>query len=539
MPQQGTDTSFQIRSLDFRWRALIGLIMKLDEFLEERPWVKLLEVLAGVIILITVLVISLATIGERARTKGIVKREGEVLAGVVQGAMSESLARGDNDAVVDQFAKLKKSAPNIDVFVFDFDGQVSFGTSTELVGQNVHTVTSNPKVEQAVVETLAAGELHRGAYEEKVGGRPFLTVVRPILNSPQCHHCHGESRDVLGGILVRTSTESSARAIRAARNINAAIGIVGLAVAILVLHLLLVRVVRKLLQGVVSGSDVMAASSVELTGVSQQLSADSRETSSRSQSVEEALRNLSTTLGSVAASMEQTSSASDSISVSTEQMTSSIAEIAREAEAASIMTAEAVSESVGTMNAIAELVGEAEEIGSVTNVINDISQQTNLLALNAAIEAARAGEAGRGFAVVAGEVKNLAGQTSDATEIIQAKIERIQTSTASIVNQVEEFSKVVDKVNAIVSVIAASVEEQSAVTNEIASSVSQSSAGVRQATEDVNRISVGLDDIAVDLTEVNQAATQVSANSVTVNTRAEECSRLAAQMTELIAKFKL
>lgn len=515
------------------------MTMKLDEFLEERPWSKLLQVLGGVIILVIALVISFAIIGERARTKGIVKREGEVLAAAVQGAMSESLARGDNDAVIEQFAKLKTSAPNIDVFVFDFEGEVSFGTSTELVGQTVHTVTSNRDVEQAVVETLAAGELHQGAYEEKVEGRPYLTVVRPILNSPRCHHCHGESREILGGILVRTSTESAARAIRAARNINVAIGLIGLAAALLLLHFLLVRVVRNLLQGIVSGSDVMTASSVELTGVSQQLSADSRETSSRSQSVEEALKDLSTTLGSVAASMEQTSSASDAISISTEEMTSSVAEIAREAEAASNMTADAVSESVRAMDAIQELVGEAEEIGSVTNVINDISRQTNLLALNATIEAARAGEAGRGFAVVANEVKNLAGQTSDAIEIIQAKIERIQGSTARIARQVEGFSEVVDKVNAIVSVIATSVEEQSAVTNEIATSVSQSSDGVRQVTGDVHRISAGLDNIAVDMTQVNEAATQVSANSLTVNARAEECSNLATQMTELIAKFKI
>ena len=65
------------------------MTMKLDEFLEERPWSKLLRVLGGVIILVIALVISFAIIGERARTKGIVKRAGEVLAAAVQGAMSE------------------------------------------------------------------------------------------------------------------------------------------------------------------------------------------------------------------------------------------------------------------------------------------------------------------------------------------------------------------------------------------------------------------------------------------------------------------
>ena len=69
---------------------------------------------------------------------------------------------------------------------------------------------------------------------------------------------------------------------------------------------------------------------------------------------------------------------------------------------------------------IIPLVQEIENAGSVSKTISEIAGETNMLALNATIEANAAGDQGKGFAVIAGEVKDLAKQTSTATEEINA-----------------------------------------------------------------------------------------------------------------------
>lgn len=106
--------------------------------------------------------------------------------------------------------------------------------------------------------------------------------------------------------------------------------------------------------------------------------------------------------------------------------------------------ADVVSQAAQAARTVADLDARGTEIGAVVKLITRIASQTNLLALNATIEAARAGDAGKGFAVVASEVKELARETSKATETISGQIEGIRVQTGDAVRSIEGISAAMD-----------------------------------------------------------------------------------------------
>ena len=186
-------------------------------------------------------------------------------------------------------------------------------------------------------------------------------------------------------------------------------------------------------------------------------------------------------LGFVAQASREVNHTIQNVAASTEEMTASIGEISQNAHLAAKSSNDAVAVAQTTNSTVEKLGDSSREIGNVIKVINSIAEQTNLLALNATIEAARAGAAGRGFAVVANEVKELAKETSKATEDIARKIEAIQGDALGAVGAIGQIAQAIEQLNEISNSIAAAVEEQTATTNEMAQGLSaavESSQGI-------------------------------------------------------------
>lgn len=186
---------------------------------------------------------------------------------------------------------------------------------------------------------------------------------------------------------------------------------------------------------------------------------------------------------------EETVANVQSIAAAIEEMSASVTEISKNM----VMSKEAASVIVNDSNhssaAAEQLTSSMKAMENVVQLINGIASQVNLLALNATIEAARAGEAGKGFAVVAAEVKNLASQTTKATEDIARQIQEVQSVAHNVTENVRNISKSATNVNQYVAETASAVEEQSAVTREISSNTQRMSGAVQDIAHRIKRLS--------------------------------------------------
>ncbi|WP_319532247.1 methyl-accepting chemotaxis protein [uncultured Cohaesibacter sp.] len=173
----------------------------------------------------------------------------------------------------------------------------------------------------------------------------------------------------------------------------------------------------------------------------------------------------------------ETLQSATAVASAAEELTASISEISTQTDRAHTVVEEASGSALAMSSRISHLLQSANRIGDVVDLIKAIAEQTNLLALNATIEAARAGEAGRGFAVVAAEVKELATQTSKATEEIVEQVTEIQSATEQAVTAVKEITDKMDQANSVTSSIASAVIQQETATSEISTSAQMAANG--------------------------------------------------------------
>ena len=466
--------------------------VKLLNLFRQKLWIKVMipVMLSQVIVLGTIILINIKS--QQNHQTASSRHATQNMALAIEGSMIDALAIGDNEIVIKQFERLKEKIAGLDVMIFDFNGLVSFSTDQELVGKMVADYIPDTGINRQVQEMLATGQPIAQPLQERINNDRHLNLFRPINNEPRCFHCHGQSRNVLGGIQVRTSIEGALQAAQTTRNYSLLGGVAGIALLGAIVFLLFNRLVsnpvRKLLDlgGSMRQGDLTRK--VEVRGIDEV-----SHMSARMNLVNDSLRNMIQAISASSRELSQGSASQASSlqesSASINQMTSIIKQnmdsadhadhLMKSAEIVFKGSKESMQEVTTAMDSIKQT---SRETSQIIKTIDEIAFQTNLLALNASVEAARAGEAGAGFAVVADEVRNLAMRAADAASSTSQLIDEI-------VRKIEHGSGRVGVTNEKFVELSGKIDEFSRVITEIASASHEQSQGI----EEINKAVAAID----------------------------------------------
>ncbi|MBF0451967.1 MAG: hypothetical protein HQK75_14775 [Candidatus Magnetomorum sp.] len=246
----------------------------------------------------------------------------------------------------------------------------------------------------------------------------------------------------------------------------------------------------------------MAKDAGLISGQINSLSQSAHSLSDHMKDINDTTTNMSRYMNDMASSAFHMSEAVNNIAGSIEEMNTSIVDISESSGRGKIVSQDASIKADKASDIIHSLGNSAKEIGDVVDLIKNIASQTNLLALNATIEAAGAGETGKGFTVVANEVKELARQTSKATEEIRNKIEGMQSNTENAIRAIGTIVEVIEEINMIMVSIATAVQQQSETTEGISSNLSDSVNSARSVSDNLNKAAERIDLISGKVSEV-------------------------------------
>lgn len=229
------------------------------ELIRRRLTIKILLALTCGIAIVMGGVIYLAVSSQREQIRERMVTFGRELKYLAYAGIKHPMSVGDSASVQRQLIDVRDMLKGTEIMICDFNQRIVFATHADRINTQVEQVVDSEDAVIALSKLLSTGEpYYEKFFEEEVGDRRYLVTLHRMLNEPECHHCHGASRKVLGGLIIRQATDETYSAIASLRNRTVLISIVGLVAIVSIIYVLLTRLVTRPVEDLVEKAEQLA-----------------------------------------------------------------------------------------------------------------------------------------------------------------------------------------------------------------------------------------------------------------------------------------
>lgn len=218
-------------------------MLTLRSFIRRHRNLRSLLALGVAIVMGVVVFFSLTN--QREQIKERMTAYGQDIKSLAYAGIKHPMSMGDSPSIEKQLFDIEDELKNAEIFIFDFNQRIVFATHDVNIGQNASDITHNQETLVALKSFLSESGAPLSYIEEEKDGKKYLITIHGILNDQECHHCHGSTRQVLGGLLVRQSTDATYAAIATLRNQTIIISIIGVGALLFLIYFLVARMVHK------------------------------------------------------------------------------------------------------------------------------------------------------------------------------------------------------------------------------------------------------------------------------------------------------
>lgn len=221
---------------------------------------KILIVLTIGVALVMWAVISLSVQNQRVRIRATMTEFGHDLKSLAYAGIKHPMSVGDSALVEKQLLDIRDQLHGTEIVICDFNQRIVFATHADRINTTISQFIHNRDAVENFDKLLQTGDpAFEVPFEEEVDGKKYLITLHGIFNEKECHHCHGETRRVLGGFLTRHSTDATYATMAALRDRTIVISVVGIGAIIALIYLMIARLITKPVTELAAKAELLAA----------------------------------------------------------------------------------------------------------------------------------------------------------------------------------------------------------------------------------------------------------------------------------------